>query len=218
LSLCFSSFFFLVPHEQDREIPSVDRYWLLTWTTYGTWLPGDERGFVGAVRQKSDDTQTTHSQPGTEYDHERPHLEGFAKATQKLPTMRLTPDQATVVCQQIQATAAIRRWKLFAVAVMANHVHTVIGVPGDPEPSTAPANSTKPRRPTRLAAGGRNRDRPENSPTKLPSSLPSATSRTRTGPWHNGFAASKPNRATRRADNKASRQRKLPGAFFACVS
>ena len=23
--------------------------WLLTWTTYGTWLPGDERGFVGNV-------------------------------------------------------------------------------------------------------------------------------------------------------------------------
>ena len=25
------------------------RYWLLTSTTYGTWLPGDERGFVGRV-------------------------------------------------------------------------------------------------------------------------------------------------------------------------
>lgn len=26
-----------------------DRHWLLTSTTYGTWLPGEERGFVGAV-------------------------------------------------------------------------------------------------------------------------------------------------------------------------
>jgi len=25
--------------------------WLLTWTTYGTWLPGDERGFVGSVAE-----------------------------------------------------------------------------------------------------------------------------------------------------------------------
>ena len=24
----------------------IDRIWFLTWTTYGTWLPGDERGFV----------------------------------------------------------------------------------------------------------------------------------------------------------------------------
>ena len=114
----------------------MDRYWLLTWTTYGTWLPGDERGFVGAVRQNSDGTQATHNQPGTEYDRERPHLEGFAKATQKLPTIRLTRDQAAAVCKQIQATAAIRQWKLFAIAVMANHVHLVVGVPGDPEPNT----------------------------------------------------------------------------------
>ena len=26
--------------------------WLLTWTTYGTWLPGDNRGFMGYIRQK----------------------------------------------------------------------------------------------------------------------------------------------------------------------
>ena len=114
----------------------MDRYWLLTWTTYGTWLPGDERGFVGAVRQNSDGTQATHNQPGTEYDRERPHLEGFAKATQKLPTSRLTREQAAAVCKQIQATAAIRQWKLFAIAVMANHVHLVVGGPGDPEPNT----------------------------------------------------------------------------------
>ncbi len=24
----------------------MDRYWPLTWTTYGTWLPGDARGFA----------------------------------------------------------------------------------------------------------------------------------------------------------------------------
>jgi hypothetical protein len=28
----------------------MDRYWLLTRTTYGTWLPGDVRGFVSRVR------------------------------------------------------------------------------------------------------------------------------------------------------------------------
>jgi hypothetical protein len=31
----------------------MDRFWLLTWTTYGTWLPGDERGFVSEVRDDS---------------------------------------------------------------------------------------------------------------------------------------------------------------------
>jgi hypothetical protein len=28
----------------------MDRYWLLTSTTYDTWLPGDERGSVTRVK------------------------------------------------------------------------------------------------------------------------------------------------------------------------
>jgi hypothetical protein len=28
----------------------VDRVWMITWTTYGTRLPGDARGFVSNVR------------------------------------------------------------------------------------------------------------------------------------------------------------------------
>jgi hypothetical protein len=29
---------------------SFDHFWLLTWTTYGSWLPGDARGSVTAVK------------------------------------------------------------------------------------------------------------------------------------------------------------------------
>lgn len=29
------------------------RCWLLTWTTYGTWLPGEDRGFVSPVRSSN---------------------------------------------------------------------------------------------------------------------------------------------------------------------
>ena len=32
---------------------AVDRYWFLTWTAYGTWLPGDDRGFVGEAPDES---------------------------------------------------------------------------------------------------------------------------------------------------------------------
>jgi REP element-mobilizing transposase RayT len=42
--------------------------------------------------------------------------------------------QAEVVCRQIQQTADFRGWKLLALAIMRNHVHTLIGVSGDPEP------------------------------------------------------------------------------------
>jgi hypothetical protein len=27
----------------------MDRYWLITWTCYGTWLPGARQGFVSHV-------------------------------------------------------------------------------------------------------------------------------------------------------------------------
>ncbi len=113
----------------------MDRCWLLTWTTYGTWLPGDARGFVGNVRDQNG-AHATHNQPGAEYDRDRPHLQGHSRATQKLESVQLTREHAAVVCRQIRATAEFRNWKVFAVAVMANHVHVVVGVPGDPDPST----------------------------------------------------------------------------------
>jgi hypothetical protein len=42
----------------------LDRYWLITWCTYGSWLPSDPRGFVGPVRDGSG-TQVIHNIPGT---------------------------------------------------------------------------------------------------------------------------------------------------------
>ncbi|HEV8068587.1 MAG TPA: transposase [Planctomycetaceae bacterium] len=113
----------------------MDRYWLLTWTTYGTWLPGDERGLVSGVR-KGDGDRAIHNQPGTEYDRKLRGLTHFAERTQTAASVRLTREQAEAVCHQIQATAAFRQWKVGAVAVMANHVHVVVGVAGDPEPDT----------------------------------------------------------------------------------
>src|SRR5690349_21194983 len=44
----------------------MDRVWHLTWTTYGTWLPGDERGFVSNVRD-GDGPEVKHNTPATPY-------------------------------------------------------------------------------------------------------------------------------------------------------
>ncbi|HXY36969.1 MAG TPA: transposase, partial [Planctomycetaceae bacterium] len=52
------------------------------------------------------------------------------------PAVRLTRKQAALVCSQILSTAGYRGWKALAIAVVANHVHVVIGVPGDPKPQT----------------------------------------------------------------------------------
>jgi REP element-mobilizing transposase RayT len=47
----------------------------------------------------------------------------------------LTRAQAVVVLQALQETARHRSCVLLAAAVMANHVHIVVGVNGDPDPA-----------------------------------------------------------------------------------
>lgn len=42
--------------------------------------------------------------------------------------------QAEAVLAQFQETAEYRQWVLRAVAIMANHFHVVVEVPGDPDP------------------------------------------------------------------------------------
>jgi hypothetical protein len=52
----------------------MDRFWLLTWTTYGSWLPGDRRGFVGKLRDETG-RPIIHNEPGTPCDADMRPLE-----------------------------------------------------------------------------------------------------------------------------------------------
>lgn len=110
-----------------------DRAWLLTWTCYGNWLPGDARGFVGYHPTEHGDRET-HNQPGTDYDQDVRWLRDYSRFVQKGEAVRLTAEQAAELLDQFRETAAHRKWTLPAAAVMANHVHLVVLVPGDPEP------------------------------------------------------------------------------------
>jgi hypothetical protein len=95
----------------------MDRYWLLTSTTYGTRLPGDERGFVSNVRV-DDGAEVRHNIPGTPADADMPGLRNAALEQMKGPPIYLTLDQARAVVPQFQETATFRQWELCAVAVM----------------------------------------------------------------------------------------------------
>jgi REP element-mobilizing transposase RayT len=118
----------------------MNRYWLLTNTCYGTWLPGDARGFVARVwehRPGDPDIQprVTHDIPGTAYDEGMPGLEHASGALMKGPPINLTMAHAEALLGQFRETTAHRRWELRAVAIMFNHFHIVVGVVGDPKPS-----------------------------------------------------------------------------------
>jgi REP element-mobilizing transposase RayT len=111
----------------------VDRFWFLTSTTYGNWLPGDERGFVGPVRTPLG-IQKVHNLPGTDYDRNVPRLRRYAATQLKHPPIVFGPAHADVIFRQFYETARYRRWHLSAVGIMTTHVHIVIGVHGDPNP------------------------------------------------------------------------------------
>ncbi len=51
----------------------MDRYWLLTWTTYATWLPGDPRGFVSNIADEAG-KGIRHNVPGTSCDADMPAM------------------------------------------------------------------------------------------------------------------------------------------------
>jgi REP element-mobilizing transposase RayT len=118
----------------------MDRYWLLTNTCYGNWLPGDRRGFVGRVweHRPSDPKaalRVLHDLPGTPYDEDFPGLERESRERMKGPPIQLTVPQAEVALAQFRETASFRGWEIRAVAILVNHFHIVVGVPGDPAPS-----------------------------------------------------------------------------------
>jgi REP element-mobilizing transposase RayT len=115
------------------------RYWLLSNTTYGTWLPGDRRGSVTSVRdlRPSDEESSSrveHDVPGEPWEDPLPSLERSARAQMKGPPIYLDVEKAEVLLKQFQETAAYRGWNLHAVAIMANHWHIVVEVADDPEP------------------------------------------------------------------------------------
>jgi REP element-mobilizing transposase RayT len=123
-----------------RPFWRMNRYWLLTSTFYGNWLPGAPKGFVTRVREERPDDQPSqvrreHDEPGTPYDREFAGLHRHAKGLLKCEAIRITLAQAEALLDQFQETARHRGWELRAVAIPRNHVHLVVGVPGDPDPT-----------------------------------------------------------------------------------
>ncbi len=88
--------------------------WLLTCTTYGSWLPGDARWSYTVV---SGTTTLTAPQP---------RLARYARNIQKHTAAKLTREQAELVLGQFLETSRHRGWTLHAAAVMYDHFHVVI--------------------------------------------------------------------------------------------
>ena len=109
------------------------RFWYLTSTTYGTWLPGDARGSVGRTKTYSD-PRTHDNVRGEPLTPSSPGLASASHQSLRSLPVYFSAEQAVVVLTQFLETAAYRGWRIHAVAVMRNHFHLLVEVPDDPEP------------------------------------------------------------------------------------
>lgn len=83
----------------------------ITWTTYGTWLPGDARGW----RKRVGGNQLP-----------RPLLEEWCRQQLKGEAVLLEPHDRITVENACRKHSDHRGWSLLAVNARTNHVHVVV--------------------------------------------------------------------------------------------
>lgn len=84
----------------------------LVWTTYGTWLPGDARGWVQSGVQGVQPPDSVR--------------ENGARAAMSQDAVTLSESQREIVARTIRDHCGIRDWTLHAVNVRSNHIHVVV--------------------------------------------------------------------------------------------
>jgi REP element-mobilizing transposase RayT len=98
----------------------------ISWTCYGTWLPGDARGYVSDTLIPGGGFEPKQNVPGTPCTADDPFTRSRAQQLQKSPAVRLTRAQARAVAEALVSAAAKRGWFILRAAVMANHAHVVV--------------------------------------------------------------------------------------------
>ena len=85
----------------------------ITWTAYGSWLPGDARGWK---KWKCGEQQP------------QPVLEDWCRGRMNEKAVLLGERHRKTVEDVIREHSQIRSWELHAVSVRSNHVHVVVTV------------------------------------------------------------------------------------------
>ena len=125
--------------------PGRPAAYLVTFHTYGTWLPGDERGSV-----------TRHHATFGE-----PHLgrsdarQARSSARLRCPLVQLEPDERRIVLRTIEEVCRFREWTLRAAHVRINHVHAVVTADAEPERVMGDLKAWSTRRVAEAARGPR---------------------------------------------------------------
>jgi hypothetical protein len=105
-----------------NDIGAVLAYFI-TWTTYGTWLPGDKRGWI------------KQGESGVKLPNWR--IEDESRERMVEQPVILIPSQRAIVQRTIGAHCDLRMWKLHAVNARTNHVHIVVTATRSPDDVTS---------------------------------------------------------------------------------
>jgi REP element-mobilizing transposase RayT len=103
------------PNESPMAEPVA---YFLTWPTYGTWLPGDEHGWVKRHH-------------GFQLPDPMTKLESAARMAED--ACRLDDEQRSLVEATIAEHCRIRGWTLHAVNCRSNHLHIVVTASQHPD-------------------------------------------------------------------------------------
>ncbi len=99
---------------------------LITWTCYGTWLPGDRRGYVSNTLEPEGSYRPKQNAPGTPYAEDDAATRRRARSLQKWPSVLLARESAACVARALVQAARDRNWRILRAAIMANHVHVLV--------------------------------------------------------------------------------------------
>ena len=98
--------------------------YLLTWTTYGTWLHGDDRGSIDRLAPRGPGV------PSLAPDRARAR---FERDELKSDPVTLSCEARCLVDRVIRKHCVFREWTIHALYVRTNHVHLVVSAPVPPE-------------------------------------------------------------------------------------
>ena len=87
----------------------IDRYWFLTSTTYGQWLPGDPRGSVSRENVSEESHRQAQNEVGVPHSEPMQELNEASRKLMKADPIFLTLPHAERLLVQFHETCDIRK-------------------------------------------------------------------------------------------------------------
>ena len=106
----------MTPSHREFDPDHIPLAFMITLRAYGTWLHGDRRGSVDRFHNR-------YGTPGLPPD---PLRAKYERQLLKTPPVKLSAKRRAAVCRVIRETCEVRNWRLLALNVRSNHVHSVV--------------------------------------------------------------------------------------------